>query len=198
MFDGFGRAFGAQIRTLREAARATQDQLARAVSRTGTGVRWTRARLGQVEAGDGTPDLASMYAVALALHQLSGQPVRLTDLLPESSRDRSIKLLRSALSGQPVQSPHPAPPIPDPRDEPGWGQVEDRIAAELGPGSETYIVAAARKLYGRMGSEERDARAGAEATPQKRGREARHVITELLAATQQEVAESAAERDDDG
>jgi transcriptional regulator with XRE-family HTH domain len=198
MFDGFGRAFGAQIRTLREAASATQDQLARAVSRTGTGVRWTRARLGQVEAGDGTPDLASMYAVALALHQLSGHPVRLTDLLPESSRDRGIKLLRSALSGQPVQSPRATPPDPDPRNEPGWGQVEDRIAAELGPGSETHIFAAARKLYGYTGSEERDVRAGTGATPQKRGREARHVIAELLAATQQEMAESAPEGDSDG
>jgi hypothetical protein len=86
---------------------------------------------------------------------------------------------------------------------PAGGQVEDRVAAELGPGSETYIVAAARILYGRMGSEERDARAGSAATPQKRGREARHVIAELLAATQQERAESAAhhptmESDGDG
>lgn len=198
MFDGFGHAFGAQIRTLREAARATQDQLARAISRTATGVRWTRARLGQVESGDGTPDLASMYAVALALHQLSGHPVRLADLLPESSKDHGVKLLRSALSGQPVQGPRSASPLPDPRDEPGWGQVEDRVAAELGPGSEAFILTAARKLYGRMGSEERDARAGAGATPQKRGWEARHVIAELLAATQQEMAESATEGDGDG
>lgn len=198
MFDGFGRAFGAQVRVLREVAGATQDQLARAISRTATGVRWTRARLGQVESGDGTPDLASMYAVALALHQLSGHPVRLADLLPESSKDRGIKLLRSALSGQPVQVLRSAAQLPGARDEPGWGQVEDRIAAELGPGSETQIVAAARKLYGRMGSEERDARAGAGASPQKRGREARHIIAELLAATQQEMAESATQGDGDG
>lgn len=45
---------------------------------------------GQVESGDGTPDLASMYAVALALHQLSGHPVRLADLLPGSSKDRRL------------------------------------------------------------------------------------------------------------
>ncbi|GFG86918.1 helix-turn-helix transcriptional regulator [Mycolicibacter algericus] len=198
MFDGFGRAFGAQVRVLREVAGATQDQLARAISRTATGVRWTRARLGQVESGDGTPDLASMYAVALALHQLSGHPVRLADLLPEASKDRGIKLLRSALSGQPVQGPRSAAPLPDPRDEPGWGQVEDRVAAELGPGSETHIVTTARNLYGRMGSEERDARAGAGATPQKRGREARHVIAELLAATQHEMVESATQGDGDG
>lgn len=139
-----------------------------------------------------------MYAVALALHQLSGHPVRLADLLPESSKDRGVKMLRSALSGQPVHGPRSGSTLPDPRDEPGWGQVEDRIAAELGPGSETHIVTAARKLYGRMGSEERDARAGAGATPQKRGREARHVIAELLAATQQEMAESTIEGDGDG
>lgn len=139
-----------------------------------------------------------MYAVALALHQLSGHPVRLADLLPESSKDRGVKLLRSALSGHPVHGPRPTSPLPDPRDEPGWGQVEDRVAAELGPDSEAFIATAARKLYGHMGSEERDARAGTGATPQKRGREARLVIAELLAATQQEMAESAPEGDGDG
>lgn len=162
---------------MRLAAGVSQDDLARAVTRTGL-VTWTRARVGQVEAGGGAPDLAAMCAVALALRELTGAPVRLADLLPESP-------LRQALLGRPVARTAPADgATSNPRHVPGWGAVEDRVVAQLGAGSEATVAAAARKLYGRMGSEERDARAGAGASPQKRGREARGVIAELTAAVQ--------------
>lgn len=177
VFDTFGVDFGSRLREMRTAAGVSQDGLARAVTRTGL-VTWTRARVGQVESGGGAPDLASMCAVALALHELTGQPVRLADLLPESP-------LRQALLGRLVERTAPAGGVtPDPRNVPGWGQVEDRVVAQLGAGSEAVVAAAARKLYGRMGSDERDARAGEGASPQKRGREARAVITELAAAAQ--------------
>lgn len=177
VFEDFGASFGAHLRQLRTDAGASQDDLARAVTRTGL-VAWSRARVGQVEAGGGAPDLAAMCAVASALRELTGRPVRLADLVSESP-------LRQALLGLPVELVTPTAGLPpDPRHVPGWGQVEDRVVAQLGSGSEAAVAAMARKLYGRMGSEERDARAGEGASPQKRGREARVVIAELAAAVQ--------------
>lgn len=177
MFDTFGVDFGSRLREMRIAAGVSQDALARAVTRTGL-VAWSRARVGQVEAGGGAPDLAAMCAIALALGELTGKRFRLADLMPESA-------LRQALLGHPVEpATTTVGAVIHPCHVPGWGQVEDRVVAQLGPGSEATVVAAARKLYGRMGSEERDARAGAGASPQKRGREARAVIAELTAAAQ--------------
>jgi transcriptional regulator with XRE-family HTH domain len=191
MLEEFGAIFGARVRELREAAGITQDQLARAISRAG--LTWSRARLGQVEAGEGAPDLAAMVAVAAALTELSGKPVRLADLLPDSGVSQELALLRDALSGAPVRRPTPViGNLPDPRHFPGWGQVEDRVASDLGIGSEAIVLAAAVRLYGRTGSEERDARAGDGASPQKRGRVSRIVIAELAQAAAAELAESAA------
>lgn len=191
MLHGFGAAFGARVRELREAAGATQDELARAVSRAG--LIWSRARLGQVEAGEGNPDLAAMVAVAAALTELSGKPVRLVDLLPDSGVSQELTLLREALSGEPIRRPSPViGTVPDPRLAPGWGQVEDNVARQLGLGSEAIVLAAAHQLYGRSGSEERDHRAGDGATPQKRGRISRGIIAELAEVAAAELAESAA------
>ena len=192
MLHGFGAAFGGRVRELREAAGATQDELARAISRAG--LTWSRARLGQVEAGEGAADLAAMVAVAAALTELSGQAVRLVDLLPETGVSEEITLLRDALAGKPVRQPGPViGNLPDPRLSPGWGQVEDNVARQLGLGSEAIVLAAAHQLYGgRTGSEERDARAGDGASPQKRGRVSRGIIAELAQAAAAELAESAA------
>lgn len=203
MLHGFGAAFGGRVRELRESAGATQDELARAISRAG--LTWSRARLGQVEAGEGNPDLTAMVAVAAALTELVGQPVRLADLLPDSGVSQELALLRDALSGAPVRRPTPViGNVPDPRLAPGWGQVEDHVARQLGLGSEAIVLAAAQQLYGgRSGSEERDHRAGDGATPQKRGRISRGIIAELAEAAAAELAESAAhdaalEADGDG
>lgn len=190
MVDGFGAAFGTRLRELREAAGITQDQLARAVNRAG--LSWSRARLGQVEAGDGSPDLTALVAVATALGELSGHPLRLADLLPESGVSPEVQQMRAALAGLPVVPTTPRiGNVPNPRHSPGWGQVEDRVSADLGLGSESIVLAAALRLYGRTGSEERDARAGEGATPQKRGRIARGVISELTEAAAAELADIA-------
>jgi hypothetical protein len=151
-------------------------------------------KLGQVEAGEGNPDLTAMVAVAAALTELAGKPVRLSDLLPDSGVSREIEQLREALTGQPVRRPSPViGNVPDPRLTPGWGQVEDNVARQLGVGSESVVLFVAQRLYGgRSGSEERDYRAGDGATPQKRGRVARSIIAELAAAAAAELAESAA------
>lgn len=188
ILEDFGPAFGGQVRALREAAGATQDQLARAIGRAG--ITWSRARVAQVEAGEGVPDLVSMTAVAVALQQLSGTPVRLIDLLPDSDSE-PIRALRHNLSGEPVRGLAPAPDmigtLPDPRRAPGWEQVEDRVAAQLPAGVDGLIMEVAQRLYGRGGSAERDVRAGQGASAQKRGYAARAVIAELVAAVQAEL-----------
>lgn len=181
MFQEFGPAFGARVRTLREGAGVTQDALARAVSRSGTGVRWTQSRVGQVEAGDAAPDLAALCAVALALRSLTGEPVRLTDLLPPEAPDAGVQAVRNALAGEPVQFT-PASGVSDARLDPGWGPVEDKALAAVGA-DPAEVLAVARGLYaGRTGTQERDLRAGAGATPQRRGRVTRTLVEELIAA----------------
>lgn len=170
-------AFGAQVRALREASELSQDRLARAVTRAG--VRWSRARLGQVEAGDAAPDLVTMCALAAALGELTGAAHRLADLLPKDGEPEVMEL-RRALLGEPVFVSTPSE-FNDPRLDPGWGQVEDRVAVEL-PGQEAAILTVSRDLYGHTGTQERDARASEGATAQKRGRLTRVVMNELLVA----------------
>ena len=135
-----------------------------------------------------------MVAVAAGLTELSGNPVRLADLLPESGVSGGLTELREALTGEPVRKPSPViGTIPDPRLTPGWGQVEDNVARQLGPNSESVVLFVAQQLYGgRSGSEERDHRAGDGATPQKRGHISRGIIAELAEAAAAELAESAA------
>jgi transcriptional regulator with XRE-family HTH domain len=200
--DDFGAVFGARVRELREAAGATQDQLARAIGRTGAGIHWTRARVAQVETGNGIPDLAAMHAVALALQQLGGSRLCLADLLPETGTSELVALWREALTGAPVRGPRIGS-VSDPRLSPGWGQVEDRVADQFPPGAESIILTAARNLYGRTGSQERDHRAGPGASQQRKGHASRLIIAELLEATRRDIGDAAAhdaalEADTDG
>lgn len=188
MEDDFGVAFGAGIRALRESGGLTQDQLARGVSRTGMGVTWSRARMAQIESGDGIPDVGAMHAVALALSQLSGREVRLADLLPADGLSERLRLWREAVSGDPVRGPS-APVIgtvSDPRLDPGWGAVEDKVVELVGDLPEV-VIRVARQLYGHSGTEERDQRAGEGSTPQKRGHASRAIIAELVAAVEADV-----------
>ncbi|MFC7751703.1 helix-turn-helix domain-containing protein [Tsukamurella soli] len=193
MADDFGTAFGTRVRELREQAGITQDQLARAIGRTGVGVTWTRARVAQVESGSGIPDLGAIHAVALAISQLSSTPVHLADLLPDTNTSEVVQLWRDALTGAPVRGPMIGQ-VADSRLAPGWGAVEDKVAAHFGPGTEAFVLSAAHRLYGgRSGSQERDHRAGPGATPQRRGHASRAIISELVDATQREIDETAAQ-----
>ena len=188
MFDDLGASFGSRVRELREEIGATQDQLARAVKRTGA-ASWTTARVGQVEHGSIQPDLVTAYAVARALRELSGEDVRLADLLPASDTSEEVQLLRAALAGDEVRGPRIAP-LWDYSLTPGWGPVEDRVLANFGEGFGATILETARRLYhGRTGTEERDLRAGPDAKPQRRGAMGRALVKELIAAIDAEVAE---------
>ncbi|WP_286151318.1 MULTISPECIES: helix-turn-helix domain-containing protein [unclassified Mycobacterium] len=171
------------MRALREELGLSQDQLARAVTRAG--LDWRTSRIGQLETSRMSASVSVLLALAAALSDVTGRPHRLADLLPSDGEvvisDRlSIPAmqLRRALLGEPVHSSTPSDSI-DPRLDPGWGQVEDRVAVEL-PGHEAEILASGRGLFGRTGTQERDARAGDDATAQKRGRLTRVVVDEVL------------------
>ena len=194
MFTEFGAAFGGQVKYLRESVGATQDQLARAIARTGTGVTWTRSRVAQVEAGRGAADLPQLIAVALALGELRGEPVALADLLPESGLNYDLRVVRAALSGGPVGDVPGEVRIHNLRDPlltPGWGTVDDTVVKRTGSPA-SVVLRTAQHLYAkRTGTQERDHRAGKGANPQKLGRVARDVIAELVSALEEELATDA-------
>jgi transcriptional regulator with XRE-family HTH domain len=196
--EAVDEAVARRVRQLRTDAGLTQDQLARACERVGMG--WKTSRVGQLETARVTVTPAVLYGVARAFADATGRAITLADLLPEDGKvllfnglEADVADLRAALSGEPVRLPvPPIGTIPDPRRDPSWGQVEDRVLAQTGEGSEAFVLCAAQQLYGRSGTQERELRAGPGATPQKRGRVTRHLVAELVAATQLELADSAA------
>lgn len=157
---------------------------------TRNGVRWSRPRVGQVEAGAGIPDLATLWAVARSLSEMTDTEVRLADLLPADTSDEGTQLLRSALLGEAVRPPR-VTNLRDPSLAPGWGPVEESVARRL-PGCESLVFPVARRIFdGRTGTQERDRRAGPDSTPQRRGALSRAVIEQLLDAIEQELADLA-------
>ncbi|WP_082778024.1 helix-turn-helix transcriptional regulator [Tsukamurella pseudospumae] len=190
MILGFGKAYGERVRALREAAGATQEQLSRELARFG--VVWSRARVAQVEAGRGVPDLETMMAVARALTLLGGNAVRLADLLPEWTTGREVAALRIALHGEPVPMIPPRSPEigtvpePDPRDDRAYGVVEDLVVKQVGDHPEV-VLRVARRLYGHSGTEERARRAGLDPSPQRLGAMGRPIVKELVEAVRAEL-----------
>ncbi|CAM3958023.1 HTH cro/C1-type domain-containing protein [Tsukamurella ocularis] len=170
MSEGVGIAIGHRIRGLREQAGWTQDRLARAVSLHG--VSWTQARVRQVEAGNITPDLTVLIAVARALAAFHG-PLPVSVLLPDGD-------LTDAVSGKPMTPPRlvNARPVTESLD---WTRADDKAAVDLGLDADHFAMLT-DYVYGHTASVERDERAGADATPQKRGRVMRGVIEELREA----------------
>lgn len=183
--EALDKAVGDRVRTLREAAKRSRDDLARACQRAG--LRWDAGRVAHLEQGRVAATLPNLIGVAQALTELAGRGVTLAELLPaegvvEFNDGRRMRAagLRAALAGQPVE--RPAAPeigtISDPTLEPGWGKADDKLVADLG--LDAYAVrAATQELFGRTATQERDARAGAEATPQKRGRVTRAIVAEV-------------------
>ena len=182
------QAVGARVHTLRVLAGASRDDLARAAQRAG--LKWDAGRVAHLEQGRVAASVPTLIGVATALAEVSGKAMTLPDLMPvdayiELAEGRNISsvALRAALSGQPVWQPVWQPiigNIPDPRLEPGWGKVDDRLVADLSTVPE-IIRSATRELYRRTATQERDARAGQDATPQKRGRITRGILAEVSA-----------------
>lgn len=98
---------GANVRNIREAAGARQDDVATAARREG--LRWTRSKVAALERGDKSIDLAEAVLLAQALGGVTGADVGLADLLqgdgpvrlsPEVVVHRAA--LRRFLRGDPV------------------------------------------------------------------------------------------------
>lgn len=177
--------FGARVRDLRESAGASRDALARAAQRAG--LDWDDVRVAHVEMGRASPTIPTLMGVAQALTEVAGRAVTFADLMPavgmvsfSDGRVVSAETLRKALAGEPV----PQSAVPGvgtstaPHLERGWGKVDDRLVADI-PAAPEEIRSATRELFGRTATEERDARAGSDATPQKRGRVTRSILAEV-------------------
>jgi hypothetical protein len=179
------QAVGARVRVLREKAGASRDDLARAAQRAG--LKWDAGRIAHLEQGRVSASLPNLIGTAAALAEVSGRAIAVSDLMPldaqvELAPGRNMRsaALRAVLSGQPVEPPPVIGNITDPRLEPGWGKVDDRLVKELDTLPELIRIAT-RELYNRTATQERDARAGEGATAQRRGRVTRVILDEVAA-----------------
>lgn len=179
---------GAQVRAFREAANTSRDDLARAIQRAG--MSWDAGRVAHLEQGRVAATIPTLVGAAQALSEASGRAVAIYELLPDTGtiafadgRTFDAASLRRALTGGPV--PKPLAPkigsVTSPTLEPGWGKVDDRLVADLGAAPEV-IYGVTREIYGHTATQERNTRAGADATAQKRGRVTRHILDEVTEA----------------
>lgn len=191
---------GRNVRRLRLAAGVTLEQVAAATRPYG--LRWSSGRVGDFEGGRVAPSLSTLYAVALTLRDVTGQPVALRDLF-DGDEDATLtdslavplKSLRSSLSGLPVgdeSNPDKFRLIVRPPEEAGTALVLAGVGLQLRESDYRLIkdlevppdtaVAAMAKLWRRPFSVERDARAGANANAQRKGQISRQLKTELREA----------------
>ena len=99
---------GENVRRIREAAGARQDDVAAAAK--GVGLNWSRSKVAALERGDKAVDLAEAVLLAEALCELTDQPVSVTDLVagegPVRLSARTVlhrEALRRFLGGAPVE-----------------------------------------------------------------------------------------------
>jgi transcriptional regulator with XRE-family HTH domain len=102
------KVIGANARDLRKKAGVNLDQFALAARFCG--LPWSTGRVGDFESGRVLPNLEVVYAVALALQQVTGQPVTLAKLLasdqPVQINDKltvDMSTLADAVRGEPVR-----------------------------------------------------------------------------------------------
>lgn len=171
------------------------------------GLPWTSGKVGDFESGRVSPTLPTLFAVAATLSDACNRPVALTDLFQgddaiaiNSEISVHTSRLREVLGGAPVQWEArdeiadafaradeivQLPATLRPIDVTKWRTVrldysegDRRMANSLGI-DEAVAIAAMAKLWGRTFVAERDARAGREASAQKKGRVARDLKSEI-------------------
>jgi len=81
---------GENVRRIREAAGARQDDVATAARVLG--LRWTRSKIAALERGEKSLDLAEVVLLAEAMGEIAGQPVGVADLL---AGDGAVRLSQS-------------------------------------------------------------------------------------------------------
>lgn len=191
---------GRNARRLRLDAGVTLEQVAAATRPYG--LRWSSGRVGDFEGGRVAPSLSTLYAVALTLRDVTGQPVALRDLFDgdddatlTDSLAVPLESLRSSLSGLPVGyeiDPAKFRLMVRPPEETGAALVRAGVSLQLRESDYRLIknlevspdiaVAAMAELWRRPFSVERDARAGADANAQGKGQISRQLKTELREA----------------
>jgi transcriptional regulator with XRE-family HTH domain len=194
------KMIGANARNLRKQAGVNLDHFALATRRTG--LPWSTGRVGDFESGRVLPNLEVVYAVALALQQVTGRPVMLADLLasdePVQINEKlcvDMSALADAVSGKPVSgetenhrklaevaerfTTRQAVPVL----VAAFREADTRVCRSLGVTRERG-AAAMYKLWGQTFSDERDHRAEAEpeANAQRKGQISRQLKAELKKA----------------
>jgi hypothetical protein len=196
---------GRNAQALRRGAGANLQDFARALRRYG--LAWSTGRVGDFENGRAAPNLATLFAVAAALSNVTGRDVTLAELFDgagpvQINDEQPVQLwaVRAALEGKPVrlvQLTAKVTTIVQTQNLPEWARGIDpkRIARVLGDfvetdqrlckriGVEPQIGAAAMaKLWRRTFTAERDRRAGPDANAQRRGQISRQLQAELQKA----------------
>lgn len=197
---------GENVRKLRTAGGHSGEALAREL-RDLFQVRWTTGRISELENGRVSPTAPTLFMVSQALTQLLSRPVAVAELFADDGFAEvgqvGIRTTRvaDAFDGQVVElvvddlansdglmgaaRDHHAKMSADLASimqiEKDSGEAEDRAANALGL-RPLHLAALSAALWGRTYSQERNQRAGAEASPQKRGRIGRELRAELKEA----------------
>lgn len=186
------------VRSFRRSRGLSLDAIASAGRRYGA--TWSASSIGNIECGQASLTLPTLLQLALALGELSGEPLKLVDLLgpaavavdkPEvipPGQPVPLSWVERALSGDTVELTaadyqqaqcasgvmgiYPNPGVRAP------SLVEYRAAKKLGLTAEELQQQSTR-LWGRSIEEEAFDRAGSGSTPQARGRVTRLLVTEL-------------------
>ena len=166
-----------------------------AVAARSTGLKWGTGRVSELESGKVSPTLPTLIALCMALSDVSRRPVALADVV---WHDGPVKInealtidgsdLTDALRGEPAdwRREGTADALLAMAVRQAGGEAEQRAAQSLGITGRRFKELAA-ELWGRPFAEERDARAGADANAQKRGRVARQLKAEMQAALEDRV-----------
>jgi hypothetical protein len=208
MSESLAEVVGRNARRLRLDAGVTLEHLAQAAARYG--LAWSTGRVGDLEGGRVSPTFPTIYALTLALRDVTGQDVRLFDLLigskGEVALNESLTVTAAALIQAVVGGPvgteaaetgmtHTNAEI----DEDGFKltqygsltpiprplrESDVRLARDIGV-DPAKAKEAMLGLWGRLFSEERDERAGAGANAQAKGQISRKLKTELVEALQE-------------
>ena len=191
---------GENVRKLRTAGGHSGEALAREL-RDLFQVRWTTGRISELENGRVSPTAPTLFMVSQALTQLLSRPVAVAELFADDGFAEvgqvGIRTTRvaDAFDGQVVELvvddlANSDGLIPTAGKQPlellmqiekDSGEAEDRAANALGL-RPLHLAALSAALWGRTYSQERNQRAGAEASPQKRGRIGRELRAELKEA----------------
>lgn len=183
---------GENVRRLRNDAGLSGDSLAREIRKLFQ-TRWTTARISELESGRVSPTAPTLFMVSQALGELLSRPVPVAELLSDDGYAEvgsvAIRTTRiaEAFSGEDVQLR--IGDFSNSDELAGQAKAGLARAASSGEGDRrtayalgippVHLVALSAALWGRTYTEERDRRAGPDASPQKRGRVGRELREEL-------------------